>query len=57
VYPVAGWWKNRTPKKRYNSEARYALVMSLRCLDEDVDLYSEVESAIEIGSAIVADAT
>jgi hypothetical protein len=46
VYPVAGWWKNRMPKKRYNSKARYALVMTLRCLDEDVDLYSEIETDI-----------
>lgn len=46
VYPVAGWWKNRMPKKRYNSKARYALVMTLRCLDEDVDLYSEIEAGI-----------
>lgn len=52
VYPVAGWWKNRTPRKRYNSEARYALVVTLRCLDEDVDLYSEVATAIASRSRI-----
>jgi subtilase family protein len=47
VYPVAGWWKNRLPRKRFNSKARYALVMTLRCIDEDVDLYSQIMTEIE----------
>ena len=46
VYPVAGWWKNRTPKRRYNSKTRYALIMTLRCIDEDVDLYAEIATGI-----------
>jgi len=46
VYPVAGWWKNRTPKRRYNSTTRYALIMTLRCIDEDVDLYAEIATDI-----------
>jgi hypothetical protein len=48
-----GWWKNRIPKKRYNNEARYALVMTLHCLDEDVDLYSEI--AMEIAARTIAE--
>ena len=36
VYPVSGWWKYRVPQKRYDSKARYALVLTLRCLDDDV---------------------
>lgn len=46
VYPVAGWWKHRVPQKRYNSNARYALVMTLRCLGREVDLYSDIEAEI-----------
>jgi hypothetical protein len=46
VYPVSGWWKYRVPQNRYNSKTRYALVLTLRCLDEDVDLYAEIESDI-----------
>ena len=46
VYPVSGWWKYRTPQKRFNSKARYALIMTLRCLDEDIDLYSEIATGI-----------
>ncbi len=47
VYPVSGWWKTRTPKKRYDSKARYALIMTLRSLDEDVDLHTPVDVAIK----------
>lgn len=46
VYPVSGWWKYRVQQKRYDSKARYALVLMLRCLDEDVDLYAEIEADI-----------
>ncbi len=46
VYPVSGWWKYRVPQQRYNSKTRYAPVLTLRCLDEDVDLYAEIEADI-----------
>ena len=47
VYPVSGWWKTRAPKKRYNSKARYALIVTLRSLEEDVDLHTPVDVAIK----------
>ena len=47
VYPVSGWWKTRAPKKRYNSKAPYALIVTLRSLDEDVDLHTPVDLAIK----------
>ncbi len=46
IYPVYGWWKYRVPQKRYDSKARYALILTLRCLDENVDLYAEIEADI-----------
>ena len=48
IYPVNGWWKTRAPKKRYNSQARYALIMTLKCLDEDIDLHAEIDAAIAV---------
>jgi hypothetical protein len=48
VYPVSGWWKTRAPKKRYNSQARYAIIMTLKSLDEDVDLHAEIDAAITL---------
>lgn len=46
IYPVSGWWKYRLPQKRYNDKTRYSLVLSLNCVEQDVDLYSEIETAI-----------
>jgi hypothetical protein len=46
VYPVAGWWKNRKKLERYNKKARYALVVSIRTPETDVDLYNIVENLI-----------
>jgi hypothetical protein len=48
IYPVSGWWKMRSPKKRYNSHARYALIMTLKSLDEDIDLHAEIKAAIAL---------
>jgi subtilisin family serine protease len=47
IYPAKGWWKTRKAHEKYNSRARYALVVSLSVPEEDVDLYSEVQSIIE----------
>lgn len=46
VYPTAGWWKTRYALERYDKAARYALVVSIRAPEVDVDLYAEVASLI-----------
>jgi len=48
VYPVAGWWKTRTRLERYNMAARYALVVSIRAPEVEVDLYNAVANQIAI---------
>ena len=47
VYPTAGWWKTRPALERYDKAARYALVVSIKAPEVDVDLYTEVENKIE----------
>jgi hypothetical protein len=47
VYPVAGWWRYRPNLKRYDSRARYALVVSITAEDAEVKLYAEIASLIE----------
>ena len=49
VYPTAGWWKTRQALERYDKEARYALVVSIRAPEVDVDLYTEVANRIAVG--------
>jgi hypothetical protein len=46
VYPALGWWKTRPRLERYDGTARYALVVSIRAPEIDVDLYSAIASQI-----------
>ncbi|MCQ4241491.1 S8 family peptidase [Stutzerimonas stutzeri] len=46
IYPVAGWWRYRSHLKKYNSVARYSLVVSISSQEEDVNLYSEIAQVI-----------
>lgn len=48
VYPAMGWWKTRTRLERFNKEARYSLIVSIKVADENVDIYSEVSSKIKV---------
>ena len=47
IYPAAGWWKTRPKLERYNQVARYALVVSIRAPEVDVDLYTAVANEVE----------
>lgn len=48
VYPAMGWWKTRTKLERFNKEARYSLIVSIKVADEEVDIYSEVLNKVEV---------
>jgi hypothetical protein len=52
VYPALGWWKTRPRLERYERAARYALIVSIRAPEVDVDLYTAVANQIvvEVGS-------
>ena len=39
VYPIGGWWKEKTQLERYNTDVRYALCISLRALSAE-DIYT-----------------
>lgn len=46
VYPTGGWWKTRPRLERYDRAARYALVVSIRTPEVEMDLRAEVASRI-----------
>lgn len=48
VYPTAGWWKTRPRLERYDKPARYALIVSIRAPEVDVDLYAAVANQIVV---------
>ncbi len=48
VYPAVGWWKTRQALERYDQTARYALIVSIRAPEMDVDLRTEVANQIGV---------
>jgi hypothetical protein len=52
VYPATGWWRTRTKLERYDKNARYALVVSIRVPDVDVDIYSQVAAQISVSQLV-----
>ncbi len=48
VYPVTGWWRERRHLERYDSPARYSLIVSLETNDEEVELYNAIAALATI---------
>jgi hypothetical protein len=46
VYPVGGWWKERVQHERFNSSARFSLVVTITAPAINVDLYTEISTRI-----------
>lgn len=46
VYPVVGWWRERTALKKYNSKIPYSLVVTIETPEENVDLYTPIMTKI-----------
>lgn len=46
VKPVNGWWKERQSPEVCNRKARYALVISFKAKNVDVDVYTPISVAI-----------
>ncbi|MEA2600807.1 MAG: hypothetical protein QOF89_1799 [Acidobacteriota bacterium] len=51
IHPVSGWWRYRTHLGRFNSRARYGLVVSITAEDANVELYTEIANLIGLGIA------
>ncbi len=46
VYPVIGWWRERSHLGKYNNKIRYSLVVSLETPATEVDLYTPIVTKI-----------
>ncbi|AUQ52341.1 hypothetical protein PhaeoP83_04123 (plasmid) [Phaeobacter inhibens] len=46
VKPVGGWWKNRADKKTRQQRTRYALVVSVKTANEDVELHTDINAIV-----------
>ena len=47
VYPVTGWWRERRSLRRYDSKARYALVLTIETDDQSIDLYTPIIAKVD----------
>lgn len=52
VYPALGWWKTRMRLERYGMAARYALVVSIRVPEIEVELYNAIANQITVRTAV-----
>ncbi len=52
IYPVGGWWKEQPRLRRWDRSARYALLVSMRAPEAEVDLYNAIVT--ELGTVIPA---
>jgi len=52
VFPVGGWWKEKPYLDKWNTEARYSLIVSIKAPGVEVDIYTPVEAKIAIATEI-----
>ncbi len=52
VYPVGGWWKEKPYLEKWDTEARYSLIVTIKVPDIDVDIYTPVANQIAIVAEI-----
>jgi hypothetical protein len=50
VYPITGWWKELKRQQRWDSVARYSLIVTIRTQDvtTDIDLYTPVMNLVVV---------
>jgi hypothetical protein len=49
IYPVSGWWKEKPKLQRWERATRYALMVSIRAPETDIDIYTAIANQIGIG--------
>lgn len=54
VYPIGGWWKEAPRLERYDRRVRYALVVSVRAPEIEVDIYTPIAAQVGVPVAIEA---
>ena len=47
VYPIIGWWRQRTHLNKIETSTRYSLIVTLETPVTDIELYTPVEVAIQ----------
>jgi hypothetical protein len=53
IKPVYGWWRDRAGREYPNKQTRYALIITLKAQNVDVDLYTPVKAVVDIPAATI----
>jgi hypothetical protein len=48
IYPVSGWWKEKPALQRWERSARYALLVSIRAPEAEIDLYNAIANKLTV---------
>lgn len=48
VYPINGWWKERSNLDRWGKRARYSLVVTIKTPEVETDIYTPVANQIGV---------
>lgn len=52
VFPVGGWWKEKPYLERFNALARYSMIVTIRAPGANVDIFTPVETAVNVPIAV-----
>lgn len=52
VYPVTGWWREKTDQDYWARHARYSLVVSIRTEATTIDLYTPVSTMVAVPTPV-----
>lgn len=53
IKPVNGWWRDRAGREYINKQTRYALIVTLKAQNVDIDLYTPIKALVDIPAAVV----
>ncbi|HWD25662.1 MAG TPA: S8 family peptidase [Rhizomicrobium sp.] len=48
IKPINGWWRQRASKEVVNKQTRYALIVSLKSTNLDIDLYTPINNVVNV---------
>ena len=51
VFPISGWWKEKPALQRWDRSARYALLVTIRAPEAEIDIYTAIANKLLIGVA------
>jgi len=52
VYPVVGWWRERSHLGKVNNKVRYSLIVSIETPEVEADLYTAIINQIKITPSV-----